>query len=391
MTQSVDDLAETWSRHHGEWRDQAQVTSQWEEADQTDPALLRAVVTGGWWDVIERLGATVLVTREYEHLMLAYAVVDGQPRTSFMRMPHPSGLVADRASGTVHVASTRNPNQIYDLAPVTGQLDRADQPEVDVSGRMLVPVRSRFVPGCMYMHDLALMNGELYANAVGHNAVVRIDPQGAWERVWWPSCIEADGTPRFDRNYIQLNSIAPADDIASSYFSASSEAIGRLRPGHARYPVDGTGVVFSGATREVCGRGLTRPHSARLLDSDIWVDNSGYGTVGRIVDGMFEPWIALPGWTRGLCVVDDVLFVGTSRVIPRFSQYAPGLDVESSICALHAIDRASGDVIGRIEWPTGNQLFAIDWLPTTQSTGFAFDAPRRRTAAERQLFYSYTV
>jgi hypothetical protein len=40
-------------------------------------------------------------------------------------------------------------------------------------------------PGSLYMHDVAFVGGRLHANAVGHNAVVRIDDAGfryAWCR-----------------------------------------------------------------------------------------------------------------------------------------------------------------------------------------------------------------
>ena len=36
----------------------------------------------------------------------------------------------------------------------------------------------------------------------------------------------------------------------------------------------------------------------------------------------------LPGWTRGLWFHGSTAFVGASRVIPRFSNYAPGFDVD---------------------------------------------------------------
>src|SRR5262249_28523740 len=139
----------------------------------------------------------------------------------------------------------------------------------------------------------------------------------------------------FSQNYIQLNSIAAGPDLLSSYFSASSDKISTRRPGHRNYPVDKRGVIFSGITREVVARGLTRPHSARLRQSVLWVDNSGYGQLCYIEDGRAYPVITLPGWTRGLCLIGDVAWVGTSRVLPRFRQYAPGLEVDSSQCGIH--------------------------------------------------------
>jgi hypothetical protein len=81
--------------------------------------------------------------------------------------------------------------------------------------------------------------------------------------------------------------------------------------------------------------------------------------------------------------------VGTSRIIPKFSRYAPGLDASSSICAVHAVCCQTGRVLGSIEWTSGNQIFAIDWLPSGVTTGFPFEAPFRKTRRETILFYSY--
>ena len=147
-------------------------------------------------------------------------------------------------------------------------------------------------------------------------------------------------------------------------------------------------MVFSGATREVVGTGLTRPHSARLRGGEVWVDNSGYGEVGRIVAGKFEPVLRLPGWTRGLAFAGTTAFAGTSRVLPRFTQYAPGLDLARSRCAIHAVDLTSGAVRGSLEFPHGNQIFAVEAVPAGWTAGLPFDAATRPHAA-RALFYAY--
>ena len=166
-----------------------------------------------------------------------------------------------------------------------------------------------------------------------------------------PAASKQDNGPIFGQNHIQLNSIAAGTDLHSSYFSASTDTLSVRRPGHQNFPVDKRGIIFSGATREPIVRGLTRPHSARLHAGKIWVDNSGYGELGIAEDGKFISVALLPGWTRGLCFYQDIAFVGTSRVIPRFRQYAPGLDVEASICGLHAVDTKSGKTRGSLIWP----------------------------------------
>ena len=382
-------LDERFERHGAEWRDPAQIVAQWSGAGNVDRRSLTARASGAWWDVLRKSGVTLIVSREYEHLLLA---IDGQarPRISYLRIPHPSGIAFDRGAGKLYVASTRNPNQIVELAPVTGRLERSDAPAVAPQPvRPLVPTRTWYLPGCSYVHDLAMIGTRLHANAVGRNVVLALR-DGAAEPVWWPASIERDGVARTDRNYIQLNSIAAGPTLKRSFFSASGERPGRLRPGHVDYPVDRCGVIFSGATREPVVRGLTRPHSARLHGGQLWIDNSGYGEVG-VADGeRFEPVAKLPGWTRGLGFAGDVAFVGTSRVIPRFRAYAPGLDVERSVCAIHAVDARSGRLLGSLTFPAGNQIFAIEAVPAEWSGGLPFHHGAGAAAA-RSLFYAYRV
>ncbi len=45
-----------WARHHAEWRDPAQVASQWEEAGALDRTLLRQRGARPWWELLDRLG-----------------------------------------------------------------------------------------------------------------------------------------------------------------------------------------------------------------------------------------------------------------------------------------------------------------------------------------------
>ena len=367
------------------WRHPAQVVGCWDGAGAPDPDLLRYRTSGAWWDALESADITLLVTREYEHLVIALSVIRGAPLVSYLPLPHPSGIAVDRRRNVVHVASTRNPNQIYDLVPVSETLPRFDVRH----GRMrptLMPARARMFPGSLYMHDLAFVGNQLHANAVGHNAVVRIGESG-FDYAWWPRCVERAGGVLVEQNHLQLNSIAAGRSLRASYFSSSTDRISRLRPGNPKFPVDRRGVVFSGATREPIAFGLTRPHSARLRGGRIWLLNSGYGEYGYIEDGAFHSVAPLPGWTRGLCFHRRVAFVGTSRVLPRFRQYAPGLKVDRAVCGVQAIDADSGRVLGSITWPGGNQIFAVDWVPRRVAEQLPFEMGE--TAPPLSLFYAY--
>ncbi|HEX5852391.1 MAG TPA: DUF4915 domain-containing protein [Solirubrobacteraceae bacterium] len=379
-----------WSEDDAAWRDPEGVMSGRRYPQPIDRELLDMKVSGDWWGVLERLDACLVVSREYEHLLLALTMAPEGPRQSFMSLPHPSGLSFDAHSERLHVASTRNPNQLYELAPTVAADSNGHG--AHAGERSLAPMSVSFLPGRLYLHDIALIGGVLHGSAAGLNAVVRLAGSSGWEVVWWPSAIERDGRPDLSRNYLQLNSIAAGEDLSSSFFSASTDAPSKRRPGHRNFPVDRRGVIFSGATREPIARGLTRPHSARLHRNELWVDDSGYGHLAKISAGEPLPVTRLPGWTRGLTFAGDIAFVGTSRVIPRFARYAPGLDVERSVCAVHALDTLSGEVLGSARWPAGNQIFDIAVLPRSTTLGFPTVAGRRQSRrAIDSFFFSYKV
>jgi uncharacterized protein (TIGR03032 family) len=381
---SVDAL---WAHHHAELRDPHEVVVQW-PAGEVDPRLLEARVRGRFWEAIAALDGPLLVTREYEHLVVALAVVKGRKRLSFLRLPHPNGIAVDPARGLVHLASTRNPNMVYELAPCTSTVPRAGDP-ASAPEAVLLPVRARFLPGCLYIHDLAFVGGRLHANTVALNAVSELPADGGFRPVWWPKSIDSARGPRFERNYLQLNSIAAGRNLAGSFFSASSAEISARRPGHLNYPVDKRGVVFSGRTRDVVARGLTRPHSARLAGGELWIDNSGYGELGRIDGGRFEPVVKLPGWTRGLALAGRTAFVGTSRVIPKYRQYAPGVELDRSETGVHAVDLRTGRVLGSLVWPFGNQIFGVEVCPLP-TVGFPFVQGGGRRRVQRLFFQGQT-
>jgi uncharacterized protein (TIGR03032 family) len=387
---TADATAALWAHHNAQLRDPAEVVAQWQPPTEPDPRLLDYRVRGRFWEALAATRSTLLVTREYEHLLVAFCAAGGTPRVSYLRLPHPSGLAVDSSTGTVHVASTRNPNMIIEFAPCRTLVPRAGR-NAGEPQPLLLPLRSRYLPGCLYLHDLALIGGRLHGNAVGLNAIVELPPASGFTPVWWPGCIDAPSGPRFDRNYLQLNSIAAANRIEESYFSASAAEPGRRRPGHLNFPVDRRGVIFSGATRQVWATGLTRPHSVRLFHGRLWVDNSGYGEVGTIRDGHFEPVVRLPGWTRGLCSDGQVGFAGSSRIIPRFRCYAPGVDADRSEAGVHVFDLKTGSILGSLIWPAGNQIFALELISSKKTIGFPFSASRRNAAARvREFFFRGT-
>ncbi len=383
--------SELWDKHSQELREPAEALFSIPAFKTEVDKLLSYEVEGDFVQLLHNLDITLIVTREYEHLLVAIGSNGKKLKISYLPMPHPSGIAWDKAKHTLYVASTRNPNQIIEFGVTDGLLDRKDLTSKQNPTKTLTPLRTRILPGSLYIHDLSLVGKKLYANAVGHNAVVELPPYGGFERVWWPKCIDTSSGPEFGLNYIQLNSISGGPNLHSCFFSASSAKIGHRRPGHKNFPVKERGVIFSGQTREPIATGLTRPHSARLHKKKLYVDNSGMGELCLVNRGKLDTVCKLPGWTRGLCFSGNHAVVGTSRVIPRFRQYAPGLKVENSVCGIHFVNLQNGQSEGSIQWATGNQIFAIEALPANIVDSLPYPYNHRLPSSRKvkEFFYAY--
>jgi uncharacterized protein (TIGR03032 family) len=384
-------LRAIWREHGRQMRAPSRIAVHWPLGPAVDPRLLLARVEPGLIQILRGLGITLLVSREYEHLLVALRPEAGRLKTSWLPIPHPSGIAVDRRRRRIHVASTRNPNVLFEFAPVTGFLARKGEvPPRKMTG-VLLPVRSRFLPGCAYLHDLALVGGVLYGASTGQNAIVELDYERGMKPVWWPKSVESSSGPLLGENRLQLNSIAAGSSLKKSYFTASNERPGRMVPGDLDYPVEKRGVLVSGFSRAAVGRGLTRPHSARLYRGKVWVANSGYGELSSLRNGRFQVLARLPGWTRGLCLREGIAFVGTSRIIPGYEGYAPGVEPEASVCGVHAVNLGTGRVLGSIIWPQGHQIFAVDWMPSPWSPGFPERGGSNEARSIQTLFYTGVV
>jgi uncharacterized protein (TIGR03032 family) len=340
--------------------------------EEISAAQLEFEVSGDFWGVLARCGAVLAVSREYENFVVLLGGAAGEPWQAQLPIPHPSGMFWNSASQELIVASTRQLNQIFYFR----LLNSADQEREILPddmrlppGDFFIPRTSVILPGSLYIHDIAMIGDELYATMTGHNFLGRIQRQGGWERVWWPSLLDTNARG-FSQNHFQLNSVARAESVAGCFFTAFSDSTSGAKPWKSGFGPREKGVVFSGATRDVCLRGLTCPHSARLIDGRLWLCNSGFGETGFVEQEgttgafVFRSINAVSGFTRGLASLGDrYVAVGLSKVIPKYEPYAPGLVPEKTRCGVLILDRHTGVEVASLEWKSGYQIYDVQVLP----------------------------
>jgi uncharacterized protein (TIGR03032 family) len=340
-----------------------------------DPALLAFEETGGFFDLLGAQDYSLVVTREYEHFVLALDGGADGPIQSPFPLPHPSGCWWDEASGELIVSSTRTPNILVWMSPYQqsayGDAIRPTDVASPEGMTLFLPRKARYLPGSLYIHDVVMMGGEIYATVTGHNFLAKLSMDHGFEPVWWPKALDSLGSEGFRNNCFQLNSIAVNGSPERSFYTAFSDLTTGAKPWKEGYGPRGKGVIFAGETRDVLLRGLTCPHAAKLAGGRLWVCDSGFGTVGYVENYesldpdkcRYVPVARAPGFTRGLAVVGDYLFVGLSKVIKQYEPYAPGLTPDETRCGIWVFNRHTGETVATLSWPQGYQIYDVQVLP----------------------------
>src|SRR5690606_7185975 len=104
-------------------------------------------------------------------------------------------------------------------------------------------------------------------------------------------------------------------------------------------------------------RGLAMPHSPRVADGQLFVLNSGHGTLCRVEvqQGRTNDITMLPGYTRGLAIASRYAFVGLSKI--RETQVFGDLPIgeigEPLRCGVGVVDLRSGRTVAVFQFHSG--------------------------------------
>lgn len=141
------------------------------------------------------------------------------------------------------------------------------------------------------------------------------------------------------------------------------------------------GFVMDVASGEVVAGGLSMPHSPRLHNGELWVAESGRGTLGRVdrASGTVVPVSVFDGFTRGVDFVGNFGFVGLSQVRESKSfggtPLAERVTVDRRFCGVQIVDLASGRALGSLQFESGvGEIFSVQALPGVTFPAFVEDA-----------------
>ena len=121
-------------------------------------------------------------------------------------------------------------------------------------------------------------------------------------------------------------------------------------------------------TNEILIKGLSMPHSPRWYRDQLWVLESGEGTLAKVnvATRKVKPIIQLPGFTRGLDFFGPLAFIGLSQV--RESATFSGLPLTERLtertCGVWVINLETQEIVAFLKFEDAVQeIFAVQVLP----------------------------
>jgi uncharacterized protein (TIGR03032 family) len=128
-----------------------------------------------------------------------------------------------------------------------------------------------------------------------------------------------------------------------------------------------SGCLIDVASGQTVARGFAMPHSPRVHGGRVWMLHSGAGQLVLIdvARGTAQTVTELPGYTRGLAMVDRFAFVGLSKI--RETSTFGGMPIAERRrelkCGVGVVDLSTGRLAAHLEFVTGvEEIFDVQVL-----------------------------
>lgn len=321
--------------------------------DSIDPnSPLRSVHTSNFPNLLNQIGASLLVTTYQSGKLIVVRADDTRLNTHFRVFSKPMGLVANRdrllLGSRSHIWEFRNvPAAAAKIEPI-GRHDACYLP------------RKVHTTGDIDIHEMAIGNDGLWFVNTRFSCLCTLDADYSFVPRWRPPFISSYAPE--DRCH--LNGLAMVDGVPK-YVTALGTAD---QPGGWRENKASGGILMDVQTNEILVRNLSMPHSPRWYRDTLWVLESGQGTLSKVnlATGTLEPVVYLPGFTRGIDFYGSFAFIGLSQV--RESASFSGIPLVDRLsertCGVWVVNLDTAEIVAFLKFEDAVQeIFAVQILP----------------------------
>lgn len=317
---------------------------------------LKSVHTTNFPDILTQLGISLVVSTYQAGKLIVLRADNNTINTHFRTFDRPMGLAVDReklALGTAYqIIELRNVPAVAPKLEPVGKHDACYLP------------RRTHITGDIDIHEMAYANDELWFINTRFSCLCTLDQTHSFVPRWRPHFINAyDLSDRCHLNGLSIRNDRP------QYITALGET--NEAAGWRKNKANG-GILIDISSNEIICRGLSMPHSPRWYREELWVLESGNGSLAKVdlSSGNLTTVAQVPGFTRGLAFWENLAFIGLSQI--RETAVFSGLPITKSlterICGVWVVNIDTGEIIAFLRFESGVQeIFAIGIIP-----GFLF-------------------
>ena len=310
----------------------------------TPPDDFSSVYTPSFPALLDGLGASLIVTTYQSGRVILVRTNDGKLNTHFRAFPSPMGVAV-----TGQTLSMGTKNFVWHFRNRPGAGD-------DGSDATFVPFAS-LATGDIRVHELAYAGDTLVIVNTRFSCLSTLDGL-SFATLWKPRFI----TELVAEDRCHLNGVAIVDGRAR-YVTALGES--NMKQGWRERKADG-GIVIDIASDEIVARGLSMPHSPRVIDGRLWVLESGRGRLCVVDprDGRVETVAEVPGFARGLAFAGPYAFIGLSQVRENVFQGTRVVEKAERNCGVWVVDTRSGAIESFLRFEgIVQEIFDVQLLP----------------------------
>jgi len=218
-----------------------------------------------------------------------------------------------------------------------------------------------FTTGKVNAHDVAFGRRGVYFANTKFNCIARGSRTHSFAHCWQPHFLSQ--IVRKDRCHLNGVGLRHGKPSVATAFCATEHAGGWRELNRLT-----SGVLLDVGADRIIADGLCMPHSPRWHDGHWWLCNSGHGTLARVDpnSGQTDQVGSLPGFTRGLTIVDNHALVGLSKIRRKHILDAPPVREKHGelLAGVALVNLTTAMTVGILEFVQGgNEVFEVVFLP----------------------------
>ncbi len=327
---------------------------------------LRSIHTTNFPNILSQLGISLVVSTYQAGKVILLRADNRVVNTHFCDFDKPMGMTASGdklAIGTTYrVWELRNTPAVAPKLEPAGKHDACFMP------------REMHITGDIDIHEMAYAKDTLWFINTRFSCLCTMEERSrSFVPRWRPPFVTAyDLGDRCHLNGLGMRDGEPRYVTALGH----SDSRDGWRENKAR-----GGVLMDITTNRIISRGLSMPHSPRWYGQQLWVLESGEGSLAKVdlETGQLTKVVELPGFTRGIDFWGPFAFIGLSQV--RETAVFSGIPITERLqertCGVWVVNIHTGEIVAFLKFEDAVQeIFSVVVLPGVRYPGLVDSDPK---------------